>query len=360
MTAPTWLRRILATRLLRDGPTEPVAFAGLAAASLLAGAATLSWGAPVVPLGSQVLPLIGGSLLLTRGSMRRLLAVVAASVLVTVITQGVPMVRPGTVVVVSVTGLLTYQICLRRQETGLVGLRGDSVLAELRRRLTHQGAVPVLPPGWGAEARVSPAGGGPFSGDFVVSALVGEPACLELALVDVSGKGVAAGTRSLMLSGAIGGLLGARDPADLLPSANAYLLRQAWEEGFATAAHLVLDLATGAFTLESAGHPPAVTFDAGNGRWTVLQAAGPALGLLPDVGYSPVRGRLGPGDALLLYTDGLVEVPGQDLDLGIDRLVGEAERLVATGFAGGCDALLQRVAVNEGDDRGVVLIWREP
>ena len=34
---------------------------------------------------------------------------------------------------------------------------------------------------------------------------------LEIALVDVSGKGTRAGTRSLLLSGALGGLLGA-DP----------------------------------------------------------------------------------------------------------------------------------------------------
>ncbi|MCW2607707.1 MAG: serine phosphatase [Frankiales bacterium] len=349
----------LPARLLRDGVPEPLAFAGLAGSSLLASAATLRWGVPVVPAGVQVLPLLGGGLLLSRVPMRRLLLVVAAALLLITLAQGLVAVRPGTVVVVALTALLTYEVCRRREETGLVGLRGDSVLAELRRRLTQQGAVPPLPGGWRAEARVSPAGGGPFSGDFVVSALTDGGARLELALVDVSGKGVAAGTRSLMLSGAMGGLLGAREPGDLLPAANAYLHRQAWDEGFATAAHLVLDLRTGAFVLESAGHPPVVHFDASRGRWSVLDAAGPALGLLPDVAYDAVRGRLDRGDALLLYTDGLVEVPGRDLDLGIDKLVGEAERLVPRGFAGGCDVLLERVAANEGDDRGVVIVWRE-
>ena len=34
----------------------------------------------------------------------------------------------------------------------------------------------------------------------------------------------------------------------------------------------------------------------------------------------------------MLYTDGLVEAPGRDIDAGIDRLLGEATRLVASRF----------------------------
>ena len=37
----------------------------------------------------------------------------------------------------------------------------------------------------------------------------------------------------------------------------------------------------------------------------------------------------------MLYTDGLVEVPGRDIDAGIDRLLGEADRLIASGFGAG-------------------------
>ena len=44
-------------------------------------------------------------------------------------------------------------------------------------------------------------------------------------------------------------------------AANDYLLRQEWEEGFATAVHLSLDLATGRFEVRTAGHPPAVQLD---------------------------------------------------------------------------------------------------
>ena len=64
-----------------------------------------------------------------------------------------------------------------------------------------------------------------------------------MVVVDVSGKGEGAGTRALLLSGAFGGLLGALPPGEFLPAANDYLLRQDWDEGFATAVHLSLDVA---------------------------------------------------------------------------------------------------------------------
>ena len=68
----------------------------------------------------------------------------------------------------------------------------------------------------------------------------------------------------------------------------------------------------------SNAHP---AFDAGSGRWDLELAEGPALGLLPAAVYTSTEGVLRPGDALLLYTDGLVEVPGRDLEVGIDKLL---------------------------------------
>jgi hypothetical protein len=66
------------------------------------------------------------------------------------------------------------------------------------------------------------------------------------------------------------------------------------------------------------------------------------------------------GDALMLYTDGLVEVPGRDIDVGIDRLLGEADLLVTAGFSGGAARLVQAMQVTgrATDDCGLVLIWR--
>ena len=97
---------------------------------------------------------------------------------------------------------------------------------------------------------------------------------LEVALVDVSGKGIDAGTRALLLSGAFGGLLGSVPRDEFLPACNAYLRRGAVNEGFVTAVHLSLDLATGEYVVAWAGRtrPPCTT----TGRWAAGGSPGPA------------------------------------------------------------------------------------
>ncbi len=341
--------------LRRDPPAARVSLVGLSGLSLLLLAGTVQLGLRAVPPSSQVLPLLAGGILLGKREMSRLILLVAAVLACLYAITGTDGAAPGALLAVGATALFSYETARLRDDAGLGGIRSDAVLVELRERLQRQGRLPVLPPGWHAEAVVRPAGDGPFSGDFVVSAKTDRG--LELALVDVSGKGVDAGTRALLLSGALGGLLGSRCE-EFLPRANAYLVRQDWDEGFATAVHLVVDLLTGDYVIDSAGHPPVAHFDAGSGRWSLTEADGVVLGLLPDVSYVAARGRLDPGDALVLYTDGLVEIPGRDLSVGIDKLLGEAERLVPHGFAGGADLLVSRVAGTSADDRGLVLIWR--
>lgn len=346
--------RLVAT-LRRDPPAPRTALFLLCLVSAAAFALSFPLGSQWAPPGLQVVPLLLGGLLLTAGPYMRLVVLCSAFVLAQfVLDTDVP---PGGVFVLAFTGLLGHEFARSRGETGLGGLTGDAMLMELRNRLTLQGEMPQLPAGWRADPKVSPAGDAPFAGDFVVSALTAETR-LEVALVDVSGKGVEAGTRSLLLSGALGGLLGAQDTQEFLAASNAYLMRQDWDEGFATAVHLTLDLVTGEFEVASAGHPPVARLDAGSGRWSLIEVNGPALGLLPDVVFPSESGVLRPGDALLLYTDGLVEVPGRDLSVGIDKLLGEAERLVTRGFAGGAGELMAAVAANGSDDRGLVLIWR--
>src|SRR5258708_34749113 len=103
-------------------------------------------------------------------------------------------------------------------------------------------------------------------------------------------------------------------------------------EGWVTAVPRSLAFVTGEYVIWSAGHPPAAHFEAGNGCWRLTAARGIVLGVVADLRSQPERGSLRPGDALMLYTDGLVEVPGRDIDAGIDRLLGEADRLVPGRF----------------------------
>ncbi|MGZ4626641.1 MAG: PP2C family protein-serine/threonine phosphatase [Kineosporiaceae bacterium] len=304
-----------------------------------------------------VVVLVGGFLLSVRSLL--MLDVVVAVVMAFEISRSSKM-PPGGLLVVAATAAVVLLLARSRGRLGVQGTRGDSMLVDLRDRLSAHGEMPALPDGWSAEVVLRSAGGASFSGDFLVATRSADGDILEVALVDVSGKGVDAGTRSLLLSGAFGGLLGSLPHEDFLPAANRYLIRQEWEEGFATVAHVVLDLTSGEYVVSVAGHPPVVQFAAGSGRWRVSEASeGPLLGIFPDAKFVSERGRLDRGDALLLYTDGLIETPGKDISVGIDKLLGEAERLVTRGFRHGARKLIDRVAAAHNDDRAVVLIWRD-
>jgi hypothetical protein len=264
----------------------------------------------------------------------------------------------GAFIVILVVAAMMTWLSVSRARLGVHGTRGESILVDLRDRLHAHGELPTLPDPWHAEVALESAPGESFLGDFVVATRSSSGNRLEVALVDVSGKGVDAGTRALLLSGALGGLMGALDPADFLGAANSYLLRQKWGEGFATAIHVALELDTGQFCLGSAGHPPAVKFAAGSGRWQVLDAeTGPLLGVVDDAEFPRVNGQLRRGDALLFCTDGVIETRTRDLDVGIDRMLGAAERLVPHGFSGGAERICA-APFGVTDDRGVVLIWR--
>jgi hypothetical protein len=312
-----------------------------------------------VPPSLLVLPVLAGSLLANhRRDILVVMAAAMAGATIVVGKRGADQVRPATFLLILAVGAVAYLLVSSRERLGVTGLRGESMLMELRERLRVQGELPDLPEGWSWELEQRSAGGAGFGGDFLVSACTRDSKVLEVALVDVSGKGIDAGTRALLLSGALGGLLGAVPPEEFLRASNTYLRRQAWEEGFATAIHVAIDLVTGEYLLDSAGHPPAAQFRAGSGAWSTSVAEGSALGLFDDGSWHAVRGHLGPGDALLLFTDGLVEVPGRDLELGIDKLLGEANRLIISTFRGGAAKLIDAVAPTATDDRALAMIWR--
>ncbi|MFT3871139.1 MAG: PP2C family protein-serine/threonine phosphatase [Nocardioides sp.] len=261
------------------------------------------------------------------------------------------------VVVVFVLGFIILLSSFRRSRLGVAGARGESMLVDLRDRINRHGGLPDLPADWEAESALRSASGSPFAGDFVVASRPHHGDRFDVVLVDVSGKGDEAGTRSLLLSGAFGGLLGALRPEDFLPAANEFLIQQDWEEGFATAVHLSLNLKTGEARVWTAGHPPAVQLTAGSGRWSVHDTEGPLLGLIPNAEFTGTRSIVRPGDVILLYTDGMVETPTRDINLGIDRLVGQAERDLRGNFEKGADRLVDGLG-SRNDDRALIMIHR--
>ncbi|MFR9726505.1 PP2C family protein-serine/threonine phosphatase [Streptomyces sp. MS19] len=359
----TTVRRVAVDWFRGSGSDWPALAALLLLVPLLAGA-TVAW-PEWCPPESLVLPLVAGGLLLRPASLLGLYAVVAtALVLETAFIETdrrtPDPVTPGSILVVAAVALTGLLIAQFRSRVGVPWRRGGTMLFDLRERIRTQSALPALPDGWHREMSLRPAGGQSFSGDFVVAARTGPGRrVLEVVLADVSGKGMDAASRSLLLSGAFGGLLGSLPPHAFLPAANGYLLRQSWDEGFATAVHLVLDLESGDYELLSAGHLPGVQLSAGTGRWQEIAAEGPLLGVWDEAEFHPAKGTLRPGDVLMLFTDGLVERPGRDLTEGIDRLTGEADRYVATGFKGAAWHLVEAVARDVNDDRALLLISRK-
>jgi len=341
-------------RLPAPRSPEEQTLVALGLVSLSVGAAALSivqeqW----VPIASLAIPLLLGSLLLTFRPFLALLVVQAGCLGAVLWLIGATPLRLSAVVVLALSAVIMIVAVGRNS----LGSMGESMLIDLRDRLRSQSVLPALPGNWSAQAVMRSAGGAQFAGDFVVAAKTDDGHLLEVVVVDVSGKGLAAGTRALLLSGAFGGLLGALSPEGFMRAANSYLLRQDWTEGFATAAHLAIRLDTGAYQLHTAGHPPGVQLHSGSGRWQVLGSYGPALGLLEDADFQPVNGTVLPGDALMIFTDGLVETPERDFTLGIDKLLGEAESMARQGFEDSARRLLDRFD-SSADDRALLFLHR--
>ncbi|MDQ0423938.1 PP2C family protein-serine/threonine phosphatase [Cellulomonas iranensis] len=370
-----WAWRVLAG--WAAGPQRVVAAALVLLGVLYGGA--VAWRPGWFPPSGFVLLMLVGAFVLRWRALLALVGVVLALTVVLVLAA-VPGIEPGPVVVVLLACGAVVTFGYEREQLGLQGAPSALMLVDLRDRLAAGGRLPALPPRWQVGADVRSAHGAAFSGDFVVARRrddrpAGDPppgdapdrgsagaapgdGALEVVLVDVSGKGQAAGVRALQLQGAFGGLLGALPPERFLPAANAYLLAQAWDEGFATAVHVWVDLATGRYRVASAGHPPPARLHAGSGRIDVLDLPpGVALGVLADAEPGVSTGVLAAGDALVLYTDGIVEAPGRDIDQGVDRLLGVVEAAVAAR-PGSAQEVLAGVRAADDDDRAVVVLRR--
>lgn len=266
-----------------------------------------------------------------------------------------------TLTVSAMFALMTMMVIVAssRVRVGSTGFHGENLFVELRDRIARSARLPGLPDGWTAESAVWSANGEGFSGDFMVADRTHGGRHLEVALVDVSGKGREAGTRSLLLSGALGALLGSLPPVVFLNEANRYLVRQGWDEGFATAVHVDINLDTGEFSVGNAGHPAPVRYSAGTGTWDILEGGrGPVLGIMQGVDFARTRGTLSMGDALMIYSDGIIESRGHDLTEGTDRMLGAASEAMIRRGNSVADAVVSQARSGEADDRAVFVIVR--
>jgi sigma-B regulation protein RsbU (phosphoserine phosphatase) len=170
---------------------------------------------------------------------------------------------------------------------------------------------------------------------------------------DVSGKGVPA---ALLMARAMTLLRtraqGSEPPEGILARVNEDLLEGNEDCMFATVFLALVDLETGETTYASGGHNPPILRPAGEAAGYLEGPGGPALGLVPGGQFTAHRRRLSPGDALILYTDGITESrnPAGEM-FGEERLLAAAGRN-GTGLPEGPRIKLDRLrgAVREYAD----------
>ncbi len=317
--------------------------------------------------GVAVMAMVFGSLVLGSAQMVAVVALLTAGLLFVVIVHGEvssQLTASGVLMLTSVAAVSITQ-ARRRESLGLRRISAESVLQRVRHRLRVQGAVPSLPHGWRVDIAQQSAHRAAFAGDFVsarVHDVDGVPH-LELALVDVSGSGIEAGSRALLLSGAVGGLLGAVPADAFLDCANDYLRRQEWGSGFASASYLRVNLASGRYEVRNAGHPPPIRWSGADRTAARTAISGTVLGVADELGLQVESGRLGYGDALIAYTDGVIEDRATDLDTSI----GQLQDAVAIALQHGpVEDIAQRLAnladlsnASGEDDRTLVVVWND-
>ncbi|MFJ4712124.1 SpoIIE family protein phosphatase [Streptomyces sp. NPDC088785] len=135
------------------------------------------------------------------------------------------------------------------------------------------------------------------------------------------------------------------------------MLRHYHPDTTATLCLTLVDPATGHVQVANAGHiPPLVLPEHGEPYYA--RAAGPLLGLgLPHPG--PAGLRLGPGDRLLLVTDGLIETRGTDLAVSMEQLRTAAGAAPADPDAL-CDALMAGFGRDRADDIALLALRVTP
>ncbi len=133
---------------------------------------------------------------------------------------------------------------------------------------------------------------------------------IGLVIADVSGKGISAALLMAGIQATIRSLdLPGMPPAEVNRRLNEMLVRSTSDSRYATLFFGHYDGRSRMLTYSNAGHyPPLHLTAAGPAR---LSDGGIPIGLLGETSYCEGRRVLGIGDLLALYTDGIIEAPGE-------------------------------------------------
>lgn len=209
---------------------------------------------------------------------------------------------------------------------GLIALALErALLYDAKHQLAHglQAALlpPSLPPlpGIDTAARYLPGTRGmDIGGDFYdVMPLEGQAAAV---IGDVQGHNVtAAGLMGQIRTAVRAYTTVGQAPGEVMRSTNGLLI-DLRAELFVSCLYLRIDPVVGRAVMARAGHPPPL-LRRPDGKVRVLDlAGGPLLGIDGSATYPTTEVELPPGSVLMLYTDGLVESPGVDIEDALAEL----------------------------------------
>lgn len=142
---------------------------------------------------------------------------------------------------------------------------------------------------------------------------------LAITVGDVVGRGLPAATVMGQLRSALNGfLISGSSPGVALAHLNRFA-SQVEGASCTSAMCVVLDTTSGVVTWARAGHPPLCHVTA-DGAALLTEVNGTVLGVIEGRDYPEFRFTMAPGEALLAYSDGLVERRGEDLLTGLERV----------------------------------------
>ncbi len=143
---------------------------------------------------------------------------------------------------------------------------------------------------------------------------------VALVIGDVEGHSVGAAAVMGQLRSAVHAFAASgRPPQEVITHTNR-LLVELETDVFATCCYIELEPATGRALAVRAGHPPPLLRHPDGRTESLHLPGGVLLGVQPDAVYPVTSLTLAPGSVLALYTDGLVETPGDDIGTGIEKV----------------------------------------
>jgi len=223
--------------------------------------------------------------------------------------------------------------------------------AEVQRRLLPQ-AVPDVP-GYEVAGAYRPAQD--VAGDFY-DWVLGPDGRLDLTVADVMGKGIAAALVMAVVRTALRSAPAALSPVERVRiAASSVALGSPDDVMFVTLFHARLEPATGVVRYVDAGHGHCAIRRA-SGTLTRLSLRSLPLGAWEDETFEEGETRLEPGDALLAYSDGVVEREERQLDLP------DLEAILGDGSSAGdlVERLLAAAGPRLADDVTAVVLRRAP